>query len=736
MRAAAELAREALDLHDTDDVAVLLTKQHHGTELACLVLRGLEREDAMPLDDDAVDDVLDARQFLGRQRGLVREVEAQLVGAHGGALLAHVIAEHLLQRAVQHVRAGVVGLRRAAARRVDDRAHLLIVHQLAVLHDDDQRLILVEANHVDDRGTARVGLDMAGVGDLAATLGIERRLAQLHGDAPIADVGEGADARADVVLVVADELGHEPGLACERGHAVHVDAATLAGGAAGALALRLHQLGKASLINREILFGDELLRQLEREAVRVVQQESVGGGQRGATLSAHARDALLQLVRAGLEGAQEALFLATEDADDVIAVLDELGIDIAELRDHKIGEALEERALNAEAMAVRDGATDDAAQDVATRLVGGQHTVGGEERHRAAVVGEDAQRLRVDAAGLVRRAGPVLDGGDDRLEAVGLVDGVHALLECGDALDARTRVDARLGERRQRAVLGLVVLHEHEVPELEEAIAVAAGLAAVRAGGAATAVLGPAVVVELAARAARSGRTGLPEVVLAAEADDALGGHALGKPELARLVVAGHLVVAGEDRDPHLVGVHLPRATDERPRELDGAGLEVVAKREVAHHLEEGEMARGLTDLVDVRRAEALLHARQARARRCVEAEEERLERLHACGCQQDRRIERRGHEARRGHDEMPVLLEVVPIGGADFVSQHCPGRVRDAPRPGFRFALVPGTKAKSRTFEATSGDFDFALVPGTKAKLNPHRQPATTPAATMQSPS
>ena len=43
----------------------------------------------------------------------------------------------------------------------------------------------------------------------------------------------------------------------------------------------------------------------------------------------------------------------------------------------------------------------------------------------------------------------------------------------------------------------------------------------------------------------------------------------------------------------------------------------------------------------------------------------------------------------------MPVLLEVVPIGGADFVSQHCPGRVRVARRAGFSFALVPGTNAK-----------------------------------------
>ena len=43
------------------------------------------------------------------------------------------------------------------------------------------------------------------------------------------------------------------------------------------------------------------------------------------------------------------------------------------------------------------------------------------------------------------------------------------------------------------------------------------------------------------------------------------------------------------------------------PGELDRLLLEVVAEREVAQHLEEGEVAGGRADLVDVRRAEALL---------------------------------------------------------------------------------------------------------------------------------
>ena len=43
VRAAAELARDAVDLDDADDVAVLLAEEHHRAELARLVDRRLER---------------------------------------------------------------------------------------------------------------------------------------------------------------------------------------------------------------------------------------------------------------------------------------------------------------------------------------------------------------------------------------------------------------------------------------------------------------------------------------------------------------------------------------------------------------------------------------------------------------------------------------------------------------------------------------------------------------------
>ena len=92
----------------------------------------------------------------------MREVEAQPVRAHGGAGLLDVLAEVVAQRALQQVGAGVVGHRRAGARRrVDARVHGVAGAQLAV-EPHEQRLVAVEA--VD-----RLDLAAHGVrGDLAA----------------------------------------------------------------------------------------------------------------------------------------------------------------------------------------------------------------------------------------------------------------------------------------------------------------------------------------------------------------------------------------------------------------------------------------------------------------------------------------------------------------------------------------------------------------------------------------
>ena len=96
----------------------------------------------------------------------------------------------------------------------------------------------------------------------------------------------------------------------------------------------------------------------------------------------------------------------------------------------------------------------------------------------------------------------------------------------------------------------------------------------------------------------------LPEVVLLAEAENAL----LGNADLLVPDVEG-LVIVQIDGGVQPVGLqaHPLGAGQEFPAPGDGLVLEIVAEGEVAQHLEIGAVAGGLAHVVDVAGADALL---------------------------------------------------------------------------------------------------------------------------------
>ena len=121
-RIAAVLARGLAHRHHAHLVAIFLAEQRAGAGVAGIVDRHQPRGDLVILQHHVVGDILDAAQFLRRDRLRMHEVEAQPIRRHQRAALRDVVAEHLAQRLVQQMRRGMVGADRAAPARDRPRA--------------------------------------------------------------------------------------------------------------------------------------------------------------------------------------------------------------------------------------------------------------------------------------------------------------------------------------------------------------------------------------------------------------------------------------------------------------------------------------------------------------------------------------------------------------------------------------------------------------------------------------
>jgi hypothetical protein len=161
-----------------------------------------------------------------------------------------------------------------------------------------------------------------------------------------------------------------------------------------------------------------------------------------------------------------------------------------------------------------------------------------------------------------------------------------------------------------RAVGLLIELHEDEVPDLDEAVAVLIG----RSGRAARRY-GAMIVEDFRAGAAGAGVAHRPEIVRGRDADDAL----LRQPgNLAPQ--AERLVVGVIDGDGQPVRRDAPFARDQRPRMMDRLLLEIIAEAEIAQHLEEGVVPGGIADIVEIIVLAARAHAFLRGCRRLVGA--------------------------------------------------------------------------------------------------------------------
>ena len=163
----------------------------------------------------------------------------------------------------------------------------------------------------------------------------------------------------------------------------------------------------------------------------------------------------------------------------------------------------------------------------------------------------------------------------------------------------------------------------------------------------------PVIVEDLRARPARAGVAHRPEIVACRDADDPLLRQAGDlAPQVERFVV---VVIDG---DGELLRGQAEVAGQQIPGIFDRVVLEIIAEREIAQHLEECVVARGIADIVEIvvlaPGPDAFLRRRGADVGALLDAGEHVLELHHAGVGEHEGRVVAR-HERTRRNDVMPV---------------------------------------------------------------------------------
>ncbi len=679
MGAAAELHREAVRQGDhPHHVPVFFAEQGHGPQPSGLIDGHFADLNRHGLQYFQVDQALYPGQLLGGEGGEVGEVEAHMLLVYQLAGLLHMAAQHLAQSGLQQVGGSVVahgveplGLLHLGGNRVS-----LAQGALADLDPvEEDPLVPGDVNHV--YGEA-LGFQLAAVSGLAAALAVEGGAVQDHGHLgplsggfdPLAVLDDGQHLGLAGKLGIANELGGGQAVDCPALPLPGVGSGVFPGGA-GPLLLLAHQLLEAFLVHQHTPLGQDLLGQVQGEAKGVVKGKGAFAGEHFALRLVNE---LVEHGHALVDGALEALLLIGHHLADGLPLLPQLGVGPAVLLNHRVHHVLEEGPAHPQQPAVAGGPAQQAAEHIAPALVGGEDAVANHEHGGAHMVGDDAQGDVGFGALAVLYAGNLADFFHDVLDRVHQEQVVHPLHHAGQALHAQARVDILPPQGGVIALAVAVELGEHQVPDLNVAVAVAAQAA----GRLAAAMLGAPVEENLGAGAAGAAAV-LPEVVLTAQTLHVALGHAhLFCPDVPGVVICL------EHGDIQLFLGDFQHLGEELPGPGNGLPLEVVVEAEIAQHLEKGAVAVCDAHAVNVWGADALLAGCDPVAGGLCLAGEVLLHGGHARADEQQAGVSL-GNQGEAGQPQVALALKKAQIFFSQFVQS---GPLHLVSSPSFHFII------------------------------------------------
>ena len=678
MGTTAQLAGElATDFNNTHHVAVLLTEEAHSAQSLSLSQRHLTSNHLVVIADREVSNLFNLTLSGLRQALVPREVETQVAFLVEGATLSSLVAEHLVQGSVNDMGTGVCLLTVAAALNINLRHNIGTDVNLALTHNgavNAQTLHgLLNVLNVNDEAVTG---NNTGVSCLATSLRVERSLIQdnLNLVASLSGGNRHAIHQDCAQLSLSTQLG----VTGEDGAAL-VHELTQLGQVSERALLRLsvslrtvtllsHQLTESLLVNLHASLSSHLQGQVNREAVGVVQSKRLSTGNRVRAVLLSGSNSLFQTLSTGLNGVQERLLLSVRNAGNTLEVVTH----VRESTLHSLARSREQHGQaglsNAQQTHRTDSAAHQTAQNVAAALVRGGHAISNQHQRGADVVSHHAHTHVILVAlvlgglrAVVLLAGQLRRSVQNRADLVGLVEVLNTLQQHCQALNTQAGIDVLLRQITQNLevvltdALATLVLHEHEVPNLNVTVVVSRRAAFLTVGGA-------TVVEDLRVGACRAGLTGGPVVFLHAHTLNTLGGETNGlSPNLERLFVT---LVNG---DPQTLGIQakttlILRGSQQLVSERNRLLLEVITEGEVTSHLEEGTVTRSLTNLFNIQGADALLHAGRAGERRGLTAQEVGNERNHTgdgehgAGLVRNQRC-RRHHSMAAGSEEIDPAL-------------------------------------------------------------------------------
>ena len=225
-------------------------------------------------------------------------------------------------------------------------------------------------------------------------------------------------------------------------------------------------------------------------------------------------------------------------------------------------------------------------------------------------------------------------------KGIDLVNALLSVQHAHRALQAHARVHVFLGQGFVLPFRRLVVLHEHVVPDFQIASAGAGGGAV----GAAGLLVGDDEHLRVASAGAGDPR-GAPPVILLRQEEQVFFLHAAAAPQLIAFQIPGAVLIPLEHREGQLFlrQSQIFRAGQEFPAPGNHFLLEIIPQAPVPQHLKEGQVA-GIPHVVNVARADALLHVRQPGSGGMGRTHQIGDQGMHARRRKQDRRIIFRNH--------------------------------------------------------------------------------------------